>query len=201
MRKEREKALRRQVLLEAAERVFGRKPFDEATMQEVAREAEIGMQGLYEHFPSKQELYEQMLAQGARHFQLGAETALTGVTDPREQLRAVATAYFRVLAERPVFLPVYLKERVQFEWGFQSRFAEQVAPIFASERSRLRAIIRRLMDTGVLKSAPIEFLLQFWLDAQQSALFFHHRHSRKETIDEAVERALACFYGGVGSVA
>ena len=60
-RKERERTLRREVLIEAAERVFGRKPFDEATMQEVAREAEIGMQGLYEQFPSKQELYEQML--------------------------------------------------------------------------------------------------------------------------------------------
>jgi AcrR family transcriptional regulator len=47
-----ERQQRRNLLLEAAGRVFGRKPFDEATMQEIASEAQIGMQGLYEHFPS-----------------------------------------------------------------------------------------------------------------------------------------------------
>ncbi len=35
-RKDRERELRRVMLLEAASRVFGRKPFSEATMQEVA---------------------------------------------------------------------------------------------------------------------------------------------------------------------
>ena len=54
-RRQRERALRRELLLDAAGRVFGRRPYDEATMQEVATEAEIGMQGLYEVFPSKQE--------------------------------------------------------------------------------------------------------------------------------------------------
>ena len=46
-RKEIERSQRRELLLQAAARVFGRKPFDEASMQEVAAEAQIGMQGLY----------------------------------------------------------------------------------------------------------------------------------------------------------
>ncbi|MEN6524921.1 MAG: helix-turn-helix domain-containing protein [Candidatus Polarisedimenticolia bacterium] len=198
-RKERERTLRREVLIEAAERVFGRKPFDEATMQEVAREAEIGMQGLYEQFPSKQELYERMLVHGAELFRGAVDEALAEVADPAGQLRAVAAAYFRVLRDRPVFLPIYLKERVQFEWGFQSRFAEQLSPIYSSERSRLRAIVRRLAESGAVRPAPVEFLVQFWLDSLQTSLYYHHRHARREPLEEAVERALSCFYAGVGT--
>ena len=55
-RREAEHLQRRQHILLAAERVFGRRPYDEATMQEIAAEAGIGMNGLYRHFPSKEEL-------------------------------------------------------------------------------------------------------------------------------------------------
>src|SRR5512133_2955268 len=85
---------RKDLLLEAASQVFGRKPFDEATMQEVAAEAEIGMQGLYEHFASKQELYEQVVQERAESFHQRANAALAERGgSPMDRIEALAQVY------------------------------------------------------------------------------------------------------------
>lgn len=197
-RREREKMQRRENLLEAAERVFGRKPYGQATMREVAAEAEIGMQGLYEHFPSKQDLYEQLLLQRARTFQLRADAVLAGIDDPLEQLRALATVYAELFDERPMFLPTFLLERVHFDWGLQSRFGPRIRPIFERERRRLTAILERAVRGGRLRPLPPDFLAQLWLGALQASLSHRHRHAPKEEVSTCVNRALQSLIEGAG---
>jgi AcrR family transcriptional regulator len=197
-RKERERAQRRELLLEAAERVFGKKPFDEATMQEVAAEAQIGMQGLYEHFPSKQELYEGLMLQRAEAFQEKASRVLSGLTDPLDQLRALAAVYVETFRDRPAFLPVFIKERVQFDWGFTSRFGPKIHAIYRLERNRLRGILEKAVKRRILKPMDPEFLTQLCLDVLHSSLYYQHRHSAGEEVATCVDRATTCFLYGAG---
>jgi TetR/AcrR family transcriptional regulator len=56
-RREREKKERRSAIIDAAERVFFRKGFEAATMDEVAAEAELSKGTLYLYFKSKDELF------------------------------------------------------------------------------------------------------------------------------------------------
>ena len=53
-RREREKALHRQEILEAAKRVFARKGFSGATIDEIAQEAEFSKGAMYIHFEKEQ---------------------------------------------------------------------------------------------------------------------------------------------------
>jgi len=198
-RKERERMSRREHLLESAERVFGRKPYNEATMQEVAAEAEIGMQGLYEHFPSKQDLYEQLLLQRARVFQQRADGALKGVTDPVEQLKALAAAYAEVFSERPMYLPTFLLERVHFDWGFESRFGPKIHAVYQRERTRLRSIVERAVREGRLRPLPVDFLTQLSLAVVQASLSYRHRHAPTEEVSTCVNRAVDSLLQGAGA--
>jgi AcrR family transcriptional regulator len=59
-RKEREKARRKQQIIVAAKRVFTQKGFDKATMEDIAREAELSSGTLYIYFKNKNELYANM---------------------------------------------------------------------------------------------------------------------------------------------
>ncbi len=61
----RERENRRQIILEAAERVFGSKPFTQVTMREIAREAGISPASIYRYFPDKQSLFVEAFLQGA----------------------------------------------------------------------------------------------------------------------------------------
>jgi len=56
-RKERERERRRQQIMLAARRVFSNRGFNRATMEDIAREAELSPGTLYLYFKNKEELY------------------------------------------------------------------------------------------------------------------------------------------------
>ena len=56
-RKKKEKERRRQQILVAAKRVFSIKGFSKATMEDIAREAELSPGTLYIYFKNKEDLY------------------------------------------------------------------------------------------------------------------------------------------------
>ncbi|MEJ2367574.1 MAG: TetR/AcrR family transcriptional regulator [Acidobacteriota bacterium] len=193
-----EKALRRDLLLQAAERVFGKHPFHEATMQEVSAEAQIGMQGVYEHFPSKQRLYEEVILYRAQSFQSRITRALEGLDNPLDELKALIEVRVESFHEAPEFLPVFLKERLHYDWDFKSRFGRRIDRVYREERERVLRIIQRGLDRGLFRDEDPEFLVQFFWDATQAALYYHRKFRPNEEISECVERAVQGFLRGVG---
>lgn len=63
-RKEKARELRRQEMIEAAEKVFFAKGYDLATMDDVARAAEFSKRTLYIYFSSKEQLYFEIMTRG-----------------------------------------------------------------------------------------------------------------------------------------
>lgn len=63
-RKLKEKDLRRQEIIDAAEKVFFSKGFDTATMDDVAKAAEFSKRTVYVYFRSKDELYFEIMTRG-----------------------------------------------------------------------------------------------------------------------------------------
>ncbi|BDU78122.1 TetR/AcrR family transcriptional regulator [Mesoterricola sediminis] len=197
-RKDLERQQRRTLLLDAAARVFGRKPFDEATMQEVATEAEIGMQGLYEHFPSKQDLYEQLMERRADMFRHLAEEALAGLTEPLDQLWALAHVYARQFREQPMLLPMFIRDRVNHDWGVQSRFGERLQGIYQDEIRRLRNILQAAIDRGAVRPLDPGFLAQLCMAGLEASMNFSHHHPEEE-VTTCVTRAMDSLLCGVGA--
>ncbi len=63
-RKEKEKEIRRNDIIGAAEKVFFSKGFDAATMDDVAKEAEFSKRTVYVYFNSKEQLYFEIMVRG-----------------------------------------------------------------------------------------------------------------------------------------
>lgn len=59
-RKEREFARREKDILDAAMRLFDCAHWEEITVEQIAKEAEVGKGTVYKHFPSKEALYAQI---------------------------------------------------------------------------------------------------------------------------------------------
>ena len=196
-----EKKQRKDLLLEAASRVFGRRPFDEATMQDVAAEAGIGMQGLYGHFPSKQELYEQVMLRRAEHFFQEAEETLKVDRPPLDQLRAMFQAYANQFKGRAIWLPMFIHDRVYYDWGFDSRFLPRLKEIYETERGRLKAILRRAAAAGLLRQQDEDFLTQLCFGVLEASLHHSHRNQVDEDPGACVDRAMDCFLRGAGASA
>lgn len=198
-RKEKERGKRRELLLDAAARVFGRKPFDEASMQEVAAEAEIGMQGLYGHFPSKQELYEQVILRRALDFQARAEEILRRTGSGLELLRQVGRAYVEEFKTHPWHLAPFARDRVNFDWDVDSRFSPRLREIYEVERSNVRGLVVRAIESGEIQPMDPDFVTQLSLDVLQASLHYSHHSRPGEEVDECVDRAFHCLTRGVGA--
>jgi AcrR family transcriptional regulator len=65
-RKEKEKEIRRKDIINAAEKIFFNKGYNNATMDDVAREAEYSKRTVYIYFDSKEQIYFEIMIRGYR---------------------------------------------------------------------------------------------------------------------------------------
>jgi AcrR family transcriptional regulator len=85
--------IRKEQILKAAERIFARKGFQEATISDVAREAGVSDATIYEYFPSKEELLFSIPGQTARRAKKDLEHILEHVRGAAGKIRSIIYAY------------------------------------------------------------------------------------------------------------
>lgn len=62
--KEQEKVLRKNLILDVAEKIFSEKPFDDVNMRDLAKEVGISPGSIYTYFPDKESLYVEVSLRG-----------------------------------------------------------------------------------------------------------------------------------------
>ena len=62
--KEKERKVRRDIIIDAAEKEFAEKPFDKVSMRAIARRAGISPAIIYQHFPDQQTLFAETFEKG-----------------------------------------------------------------------------------------------------------------------------------------
>jgi AcrR family transcriptional regulator len=85
---------RRRQLLGAAREIFVAQGYHAAAMDEIAERAGVSKPVLYQHFPSKLELYLALLDESAAELVSAVSQALASTTDNRERVPATFRAFF-----------------------------------------------------------------------------------------------------------
>jgi AcrR family transcriptional regulator len=83
-RKEKEKLIRKNDIINAAEKVFFQKGFEYATMEDIAKEAEFTKKTLYSYFNSKEELYYEIMLKGFKVINSMCDDELNKISDETE---------------------------------------------------------------------------------------------------------------------
>jgi AcrR family transcriptional regulator len=102
-------AERRELLIEAACRVFGRASYRGATTAEIAREAGVTEPILYRHFASKQDLYLACLAEAWATLRALWEEARAAEREPAAWLPAMAAAYLRLHEQKTLLASMWVQ--------------------------------------------------------------------------------------------
>src|SRR6266508_2876907 len=84
-------------LLEVARRVFGTSGFHAVSMEAVAKEAGVTKPILYDHFPSKKELYLALIDADLTVLHEEVRKALVAPIGNRERIRALRTSSWRTV--------------------------------------------------------------------------------------------------------
>ena len=88
------RSARRAQLLVAARDVFAAQGYHAAAMDDIAERAGVSKPVLYQHFPSKLELYQALLTTCADELVDRVRDAIEGTADNRERVDAAVNAYF-----------------------------------------------------------------------------------------------------------
>ena len=127
-------------MLNAAERVFVGKGFREATIGEIAREADFAVGTLYNFFQSKADLYAQVLDGIVHEFMAEFERDVRQRDEPAEALAALIDLRMRIFGEHREFF------RLFFE---QSAAGVRLTRKHLRFREQYRAAVRDIFARGI----------------------------------------------------
>ena len=99
---------RKEQILKAAEKVFARKGFQQATISEIAREASVSDATIYEYFPTKEELLFSIPFEITRKGKKDLLLHLSLIRGASNKLRAVIYWYLRFFSHNPDYAAVIL---------------------------------------------------------------------------------------------
>jgi AcrR family transcriptional regulator len=159
---------RRAQLLAAAQEVFVANGYHGAAMDEIAETAHVSKPVLYQHFPSKRELYLALLDSHLSTLTALLLGALNSTTDNDERVQAVMRAYFRFIAHddqahRLVFESDLVNDadvarRLE---TFNKTFADAIAKVIA-EDTKLPLLEAQLLGRGLSGMAQVS--ARYWLE-------------------------------------
>ncbi len=202
-RREREKELRREQIQEAAKRVFLTKGFMAATIDEIAREAEVSIGSIYIHFANKEDLYASLNLSTITAFEKAAShIAAYRDKGAEEKLDMIWEIMHTVFCSDPVGLRGLL--HTQVEGSFQLLSPKMMKSLNESGKNGLRmlaSIIEEGMNEGVfVRDDPIVFADALWAMFTGLVIWEEAKHmtdTRKDHLKPSLDKSYAVFKRGL----
>jgi AcrR family transcriptional regulator len=183
-RREREKEQRKNLIVEAAERIIFSKGYDDATLDDIAEKAELSKGTLYLYFKNKEELYLAVLLRGfdILHgmFQEAVRQNVKGI----ERLLAIGRAYIRFYHEHHhYFINLLFFENRHLMLDKQNRYEKECVEKVNAIFNILITAVQAGIDDGTVREDidPIKTALLLW--AQTNGVL-QTLVMKKEIIDE-----------------
>jgi TetR/AcrR family fatty acid metabolism transcriptional regulator len=150
-RKEREHIVRRQEILQAAERVFAGKGFFHTTMNEIAQMAEFGTGTLYKYFKSKEDLYFTLIDEKTNEINHLVKTELLRNTSAIDRIKAILKIELEFIEQNRDFFKIYTSESSRFEWSIKDSLGKKIHQKMVDYIHLLAQVFTQGMNSGELK--------------------------------------------------
>ncbi len=157
-RKEREESLRREIILEAAEKVIGAKGFRGAAMEEIAREAQLSTGSLYNAFANKEELYRVLLIRRSERLLDRMRSRLAPGMPALRALETVIETLLEHFDANRNFFAIFLEATSGFAWNIRKTLGEEALARYQEFIKTVAEIFRRGVASGEIPEADPEHL-------------------------------------------
>lgn len=164
-RKEREKERRRQQIIVAAKRVFSDKGFSKATMEDIAKEAELSPGTLYLYFKNKEELYASLSLRILQylHIRVSHVNKEPGL-DPEKKLDALIDAMYDVYEFDPmIIINMFHLQSSETLRNLSDELLLEIKDLSRKSIGAFASIFKEGMDAGVfIERHPVALADIFW---------------------------------------
>jgi AcrR family transcriptional regulator len=142
-------------IMTAAARVFARRGVENATMEMIAREANVAVGTIYLHFASRDEVYLNLCADRGTQLGAGYREVITRGLKPLDEIRALAQVYIEYLHESAD--PILISEPTPY-YEIRKRLRRS-SEIRAFDRgSKIRHEVFGLFESGVKRAFDADLI-------------------------------------------
>lgn len=200
-RRIKEKEIRRNDIIEAAERVFFAKGYKQATVDDVAAAAEFSKRTVYVYFTSKEQIYFEVMIRGYRHLldrlRQSVREGYEGTAVDR--LKEMGNILYGFSKEHPEYFTAiieYETAEVDFDKGITDQSREECYALGEELTGMFQEILQRGIHEGVIRKElnVSRTVLVLWANvigvlntARKKENYIRNMHS--VTPDELVEAA------------
>ena len=156
-RKEKEKKIRSNDIIDAAEKVIFLKGYELATMDDIAKEAEFSKRTIYIYFNSKEQLYFEIMVRGYRILIEMIENALTAASEQNslDRLKQIGITMYQFGTEYPYYFDAiicYENGEKDFVNGIPDKSREECYALGEKIFGYLTAALAKGIEEGVIRS-------------------------------------------------
>jgi len=181
-------ARKEQTILEAASRVFARRPFHEVLIDDIASDARIGKGTIYRYFETKDELYFATILFGIDSLADALAKILPQESSPARRLERIAQEILSFFWERRHIYPLLQRDPDHAER--QVVLMKRREPILLLVQESILAGIERRDFRGIDAHIGAELFLGMVRSA-------HQFRAENDTIDELVSQVMNVFLRGI----
>ncbi|MBT3756887.1 MAG: TetR/AcrR family transcriptional regulator [Candidatus Cloacimonetes bacterium] len=144
-RKERERLFRQNIIISAAEKVFMSKGFENATMDDIAVEAEFSKGALYTYFQSKNELCLSIVLKGLKVITSEFEKVTSKKTLNLNKIEVLSSTFLEFHDKYPNYIFAFSNYK-QHRAG--CKFESPVLEFIDEENLQIREMIKQIIKDG-----------------------------------------------------
>lgn len=149
-RKERDKQLRKADILKAAEHIFATKGYYEATIQDIAKEAQYGIGTVYLYFKDKNALYFSLLEEKIKSLINAAREKTEQVKDAKKKLEIFIRAGLIFFEKNQNFFRIYTLEKNTLQLIVGKKSTE-LSRVVEYATGYLEKLIKMAQEQSVIK--------------------------------------------------
>jgi AcrR family transcriptional regulator len=149
-RKERDRRLRKADILRAAEHLFALKGYHDATMQDIAREAQYATGTVYLYFKDKDELYFSLFEEKLKSFFLIVKERTSQIEDAKKKLEIFIQVNLAFFEKNQDFFRIFVSERTNFQAVKDAKFSRSV--VLSQHREYVAELIKLGQEQKMIRS-------------------------------------------------
>jgi AcrR family transcriptional regulator len=201
-RKEREKERRRQQIIVAAKRVFSDRGFNRATMEDIAKEAELSPGTLYLYFKNKEELYASLSLRILQYLHIRVGHVRDEKGTPAHKLQALIEAMYDVYAFDPLILiNMFHLQSSETLKNLSPELMEEIEDLSRKSIGAISSIFKEGIDKNVfIDQHPVALADIFWALFSGVILWNTSKRiidTRKDYLMQTLQAAFEVFGRGV----
>jgi AcrR family transcriptional regulator len=149
-RRERDRLLRQADILRAAEHVFALKGYYEATMQDIAKEAQYGTGTVYLYFKDKDALYFYLFEQKFKDLLFILKEKTDKATDAKSKFEIFVLEKLLFFERNQDFFRIFISERSKFEAVKANKYSK--LSVITQHRELVNGLIRAGQAQRIIRS-------------------------------------------------